>query len=494
MNFGRLTLFALGLTLAMTTLGESIEYNKEMAIANRYAIKAAAISDPRTPSSAALGNVLTRMLPAGTSGKVVGQFIYNYFHSFAIQKSASGVAVVPRPLMETVLVVPWANASKARSGGPCAGVSACLDPLLAPFRLIAVMYRPDLSSCSSGTLTQAGEARFVYGINVKIPTSLQELTQPPTAIIPFVGGQGSPQSLAANLFDAFTLIVENGLPLGTGPSGESRSAASWASRFHELGSLSCTASGCGAYVNKLAAIIKDTTSQKLDSSKPNGFPLNHLRTNEVLASPTTFPAPAIWEIRSFVLSGTGATASLKLDFLDDKTPRDGVDTANGVNLSAALLNWVKSNIGPIRDQAYSIPTSLRAVTSHPSKAPLPGLPDARFQWLVSNAGTNNESRQVAEADRFLFAMNTCNGCHSDEMPGRFNANQPKTISNLGGFYHVNPTAAPAEGNDEQIFSNFIQVQDKPSRVKAMENSLSGLVDSSCGSSIPHFLPPSDFAF
>lgn len=37
-------------------------------------------------------------------------------------------------------------------------------------------------------------------------------------------------------------------------------------------------------------------------------------------------------------------------------------------------------------------------------------------------------------------------------------------------------------------------RDSPSRVLAMEEALEGNIDARCAGSVPHFLPPLDFAF
>jgi hypothetical protein len=64
-------------------------------------------------------------------------------------QKVNGFVASPRPSVQTAIVNPWLDAS---GGGD-------LDLSLAPFRLDAIVYRPDLAQEDS-----AGEARFVFGL------------------------------------------------------------------------------------------------------------------------------------------------------------------------------------------------------------------------------------------------------------------------------------------------------------------------------------------
>lgn len=132
----------------------------------------------------------------------------------------------------------------------------------APFRLLAIVYRPDLGIVErDGTIRSAGEARFVFA--------------------------ALDQRRARTLDDApplpFTVIFEYGL------SASDRDAVrAWAERWHALGRMSF-----GTDYNTALQAITDSFAG--EAARAQAGRLNQIRTNEGLTLP--------WQLREFHLKG-----------------------------------------------------------------------------------------------------------------------------------------------------------------------------------------------
>jgi hypothetical protein len=254
--------------------------------------------------------------------------------------------VPPRPAVGTVLLDPW-NAS---SGGSLA---------TAPFRLIAIVHRPDLRAEADGCSGRGGEVRFVY-------TAVDPSTR---AAIPM------------------TVIVE--VPYPT-----TRSARGWIGAWHALGTLPF-----GNDYNEALAVI---TSDIVAASAPETW---LVRTNELaFGEPEGLP----WEMREFALAsqanGTyetsgsneanGSAMPRLVQIPIATTPRIELDR------SASLDSWVTENKARVRDGSYVLPGGLQA-----GAAP---IPRSFFQW----------SSQTLEPTLLTaFSHATCNGCHGGERSG-----------------------------------------------------------------------------
>jgi hypothetical protein len=128
----------------------------------------------------------------------------------------------------------------------------------APFRLLAIVYRPDLGIVDkNGAIKSAGEVRFVF-------TALE---------------LGRSRHLDAARPLPFTLIFEYGLA-ATDRDG----VRSWAERWHGLGRLAF-----GIDYNATLQAITDSFTGR--NSQPSRGSLNQIRSNEGLALP--------WQLREF---------------------------------------------------------------------------------------------------------------------------------------------------------------------------------------------------
>jgi len=178
------------------------------------------------------------------------RLIRDWLRSWDTPHSINGFALPPRPALGVKLVRPW----MARDGA--ASPDAWTPDLArAPFRLLAIVYRPDLGIIApDGAIVSAGEARFVF-------TALD------------LGSTASPAE-APPL--PFTVIVEYTLPAHS--RDELRR---WAERWHRLGRLPF-----GPRFNAaLQGLTDDFTSASADHPPPR------LRTNDGLAMP--------WQLREF---------------------------------------------------------------------------------------------------------------------------------------------------------------------------------------------------
>ena len=128
----------------------------------------------------------------------------------------------------------------------------------APFRLLAIVYRPDLGVVDrDGTIRSAGEARFVFtALDLSKVRPLDEASPLP-----------------------FTVIFEYGLR-----ASDRDGVKAWAERWHRLGGMAF-----GADYNAALQAITDSFTGRSEPEAAGR--LNQLRTNEGLALP--------WQLREF---------------------------------------------------------------------------------------------------------------------------------------------------------------------------------------------------
>jgi hypothetical protein len=205
-------------------------------------------------------------LVAALSPDNAPSLVKHWLHSFARQQEVDGVALPARAMVGKRMLEPWMKKDRATSFA-----SWTPDLANAPFRLLAIVYRPDLGIVDrDGTIKSAGELRFVF--------SAVDLAR------------------AKHLDDApplpFTLIFEYGLA-ATDRDG----VKAWAERWHGLGRFSF-----GADYNAALQDITDAVTGR--AGKPARSALNQIRSNEGLALP--------WQLREFrLVAGRLVNAPLK---------------------------------------------------------------------------------------------------------------------------------------------------------------------------------------
>lgn len=281
------------------------------------------------------------------------QFVLHWLRMWEQEQTVNGQVIPARPLIRSLVIEPWRAAS-----GCTGGDERCvLNFSKAPFRLLAVVYRPDLRRVPTSTDPgHAGQGRFVFGV------------------------LGPNQARMA-----FTVIFEYKLPISS-KSG----ILAWAERWHALGGHPFGR----AYNDKLHNVTREFTKRGADSRGVNGSALFQIRTNEVPLSPVVDPKE--WEMREFVLGGNGL---LKPDTVKQ-------EVSASLNGTPVLGAWVSANAAAILAGQHVVPRSYGGVPFLAASAPVPET----LAWQVPG---------VSEEVRYAFAKATCSGCHKPETGTNF---------------------------------------------------------------------------
>jgi hypothetical protein len=254
-----------------------------------------------------------------------------------------------------------------------------LDLAKSPLRLLAIVNRMDLRSLTRG---DAGEGRFVYGV---------------------LNPDGTPSQ--------FTIILEYRLPAKT--AADTRI---WARDWHALRTQTL---GSAAYNTALQAITDRFTTRGAFPARANGSAIGQVRTNERAMS-------GVWELRQFEL-GLNGTASTLIPSPVAMTPAETFK-----NLEGIVGNFINENAAAIQAFTHTVPLAPK----------INGVQLSFFQGgssLVGNTPWNGEDIQAPTSLlRHIFALNTCNGCHSSETGTT--------------FLHISPRAA----GTESVLSGFLK--------------------------------------
>jgi hypothetical protein len=240
-----------------------------------------------------------------------------FVESWLQDRAIDGVVVKARPSMQERVLAPW----KALSAS-----GTHYEPSLAPFVLLAIVYRVDLHE-DEGIGSGAGEGRFVYGVR---------------------NGDGNMMP--------FTVIVEFELPQRAGWSTKD-----WALEWHSLGKL---ALGSAAYNNKLEEITNRFATATAKASEN----LNQIRTNEIALDVGTGHAP-VWQLREFKI-GLGG-------YLQPAHPAlTPLDTMNATEM---LTRYVQQNDRNIERSRHHLPLKFEGKSFAGASS---DVPNAQFTWSV----------------------------------------------------------------------------------------------------------------
>ncbi len=374
----------------------SIDGLKELAVGQGAALTS---REAQVGGAWHFGEIVRQLLGGNPTPAQVEAFFRNWIQNWQVEtRIASGDSAAARPEFAGV-IDSWKQASEAR------GVNG-LDLRLAPFRLIGITNRLDLRNPL--VAGDAGEARLAYAL-------LDQSTDRP-----------QDNGLTTR---PFTLIFEFKVSVGADSQ-----LNNWAGFWHELKSLPCSASGCDAYVTRLAQITKMFTHRN-----QTGFvkgQLGQARTNEI-----AFGNP--WEQREFNLQPALGGANARLIPVDvKKTPKQSMNNSRELNQfvsSLSLDSIIKNN--------YDIPANLRG-----AKAQVIG---GQPEWQIAGDAAKAKA----------FNLNTCNGCHSSDEDV------------IDGFYHISPFQALGQAS----MSSFLKQEELPRRAKLLA---SFLVAPSCQTGTP----------
>lgn len=245
-----------------------------------------------------------------------------------------------------------------------------LDLEKAPFRLLAIVNRIDLRGSTAYGASDAGEARFVFGlVRCNPPSTEQEAKE-------------------------FLVIFEYGIK-----KSSCAAVRDWAQQWHSLGSIVL---GSAAYNTALQAITDQFTLRNADPSKlPNRSALNQLRTNELAIA--LFPFDTFWELREFRICADSGACGL-VGRLEASTIAQTPDIS--FRFHPRLSTFVNDNEIAILAGKHTVPLQLP-----PPSIPFRGgsfQPGATpWQSGTTTPITNSEARHA-------FALATCNGCHTGE--------------------------------------------------------------------------------
>lgn len=300
------------------------------------------------------GHLIRRLTPNQVDP---ADFARSWLGEWLENQNVNGFRVGARPTMQQVLN-DWPKSANGK-----------IDLDRAPFRLLAIVNRIDLSTGASG------EGRFVFGL---------------------LDVNGQPRQA--------TVIFEYLLPSITSRMPTSKA---WAMRWHALGSLPFGE----AYNQKLAEITETfvgaPASRARDRRGPNGAmrsvsTISQVRTNEI-----ALQAP--WEMREFTLDLRGFLISS----VTKQTPDEIFNTQ--ASNAAALQQWIRNNVDAINQGVHIVPAKS-----------LGGVGHAPIAWAQPLANDPNPKVQQARRN---FALQTCTGCHSNETATAFTHISPRVATN-----------------------------------------------------------------
>ena len=223
------------------------------------------------------GGLMSAMAPRREDA---GAFVKGWLKTWMTSTSINGFPLEARPDIEKVIIAPWMKRDRAKSFD-----SWQVNLANAPFRLLAIVYRPDLGIITpDNNIGDAGEGRFVFtALDLRNGRSIDAADPLP-----------------------FTVIFEYGLK-----ASDRAGVKAWAEKWHALGALPFGPD----YNTRLQAITDIFSGRGGDASKPNGNALNQLRTDEAaLAYP--------WQLREFHIDATGALVNVEVKNTPDRSVLD----------------------------------------------------------------------------------------------------------------------------------------------------------------------------
>jgi hypothetical protein len=303
---------------------------------------------PATRGAWTLGGLLPGVFGTNDPAQLSSLTI-QWLHQWTVDQTINGDIVPARVFMQSDIIDPWLQAS----GG------TILDMKKAPFRLLAIVFRPDLrQNAAHAGFTTAGEGRFIFGLLDS-------------------AGRSTP----------FNLILEYGLN-----AQSCTDVLNWAQIDHSLGSVPFGAN----YNSALQSVTDRFAAIGAVPGKLNGSAINAVRTNEI------FLHDFIWELREFRLATSGSgPASLKQTTVA-LTPK------GSLNKTQVIADFINTNATAILANNYSVPLSFQGSPFLGGAAPQ----KTGTSWdgptpACSKVPSNKNAREV-------FSLGTCTGCHGGE--------------------------------------------------------------------------------
>ncbi|MCY1046581.1 hypothetical protein OV208_35080 [Corallococcus sp. bb12-1] len=305
--------------------------------------------------------LMTEMANQPFTGVAPTTFVREWVRQWEAPRTINSFVSPPRTNIVPKLVTPW----------PKLGTGE-LNLAKSPFKLIAIVNRLDLAGSNpaygSGS---AGEGRFIFAATEGTGTACH--TTP------------------------FLVILEYGVDK-TGCASIKAYAQQWQA-------LSGLVLGSASYNAALEALTEQFAKRDLSPRKPNRSSINQVRTNENwLLNP--------WELREFRLWNTTvnpnsfATPGPVLGLLNSHTVAQTPDRATKTTV---FPSYVNANAAAIVAGTYTVPLVVGATPFRGGRSIVPSPFATPPFWSLPAASIPN--RQA----RHVFSLNTCDGCHGDEL-------------------------------------------------------------------------------
>lgn len=412
--------------------------------------------DPAHPSGDSargawsFGRLVHNMLPAGQrdSAAAASALVTDWLATWSVEQAPNpGVsAALARPAMHLLVTAPWRIAS-----GCAADDDTCvLDMAKAPFRLMAIVNRPDLRVVANDATAIGGEGRFVFQV---VGPTLGVSAE--TGQVAVMDATVKPQK--------FTVIFEYSLPVRGNVD-----TITWARRWHTLGPIPFGP----AFNAHLRTITNDFAGADRDPRRPNGNALDQIRTNEVALQGARFPiagftaAKQFWELREFHLTDAGLTPHTvnlepSRDFDIARTGQIGTEGTRSAELTAYLGANSAAVLAGTNKLVAGMSGNSALVGSAPyaawGKRTNPNPPTVPSQGVANDLG-------VAIDVRDAFALATCAGCHRHETDTRhfmhitvLDAMEPADKVDDRARVGIGPDASP----DTIVLSNLLAADIAP---------------------------------
>jgi hypothetical protein len=402
------------------------------------------------------GRLVHNMLPrhARSSPAAASQLVIDWLRTWEVDQAANP-EVSParaRPAIRTLVIAPWKAASGCVEPQARDTDATCvLDMTKAPFRLIAIVNRPDLRIVSRDGSAIGGEGRFVFqlvGPTLGIDAATGEVAIMDATIKP----------------QKFTVIFEYALPVR-----HPVETLVWAHRWHLLGKLRFGP----AFNAVLRTITNDFAGPDQDRRRPNGNALNQLRTNEVALQGARFPtsgfnaAKQFWELREFHLASYGLvphTVDLEpaRDFDIARTGQVDGEGSRTEELVAFLTANAPAVLAGTHELAPGMSGNSALVGSAPygawGKRTNPSPP------TIPSTGFAHDLPGVDIAVRDGLALGTCAGCHRHETDTR-HFMHITTVAAMEPFDKTDDRArigvTPETHEDKVVLSNLLSIEISP---------------------------------
>lgn len=318
-------------------------------------------------------HLVTQMANTTKTGITPEQFVWNWLSLSQFPQETNNIISGARPAYTAKLRDDWVNFQQGGSTTPL------LDLDKAPFRLLAIVARPDLGSSGGGYGGgSAGEMRFVFG--VVDPAAPCSAPLQSTVIFEYRVDRATCSAIKGWTQSWFDLS-DGGLVLGN----------SYNQALEQL---------------TQQVVLAGTNPSQL----PNRNAISQVRTNDLIGGP--------WTLFEYRLVPTGLTNAGDLD-LDTVKQTPSITFHSGPG-QAQLASWLNANQPAILANSYTVPTTVGLGVPFLG-AESPTNNDTTFTWTNTPGVTGSNAAQVLSN----FSTGTCSACHTGATGTAFTHIKPR---------------------------------------------------------------------